>query len=73
MNKEQKDLEKLLKAIPTIGILDQAVANKVGKSVNMIKAVKQGVRWKNEPEKLKELIKLYKSEFNKFNNKLQKL
>ena len=69
---QQHELQLLIKNILTVGEIDELVAKKLGVSLSMIKQVKAGKKWENNPIKIQEVIKAYRKIYNKQNNKIQK-
>ena len=69
---QQHELQLLIKNILTVGEIDELVAKKLGVSLSMIKQVKAGKKWENNPIKIQEVINTYRKIYNKQNNKIQK-
>ncbi len=69
---QQHELQLLIKNILTVGEIDELVAKKLGVSLSMIKQVKAGKKWENNPIKIQEVINAYRKIYNKQNNKIQK-
>jgi len=69
---KQHELQLLIKNILTVGEIDELVAKKLGVSLSMIKQVKSGKKWENNPIKIQEVINAYRKIYNKQNNKIQK-
>ncbi len=69
---QQHELQLLIKNILTVGEIDELVAKKLGVSLSMIKQVKAGKKWENNPIKIQEVINAYRKIYNKQNDKIQK-
>ena len=69
---QQHELQLLIKNILTVGEIDELVAKKLGVSLSMIKQVKSGKKWENNPVKIQEVINAYRKIYNNQNNKIQK-
>ena len=69
---KQYELQTIIKHIKKVGEIDEMVANELGVSLSMIKQVKSGKKWENNPIKIDEVIKAYRKIYNKQNNKIQK-
>lgn len=69
---QQHELQLLIKNILTVGEIDELVSKKLGVSLSMIKQVKAGKKWENNPIKIQEVINTYRKIYNKQNNKIQK-
>ena len=69
---KQYELQLLIKNILTVGEIDELVAKKLGVSLSMIKQVKAGKKWENNPIKIQEVINTYRKIYNRQNNKIQK-
>ncbi len=69
---QQHELQLLIKNILTVGEIDELVAKKLKVSLSMIKQVKAGKKWENNPIKIQEVINDYRKIYNRQNNKIQK-